>query len=265
MEKMNNLLQKTTLFCKRNAPTILTTIGGAGVIATTVMAVKATPKALVRLEKAEEENKKPLTTFEKVKVAGPVYVPTILMGASTIVCIFGANVLNKRHQAALVSAYAMIDSSYKEYKQKLKELYGEEAHQEIVNAIAVEKAREVGITAECMCANSCLTDDEACGDPVLFYDEWSNRYFESTIEQVITAQYHLNRNFVLRGYTTVNELYDFLGLDHTKQGGVLGWAVEDELYWIDFNQRKVMLDDGLECYIIETPWGPSADFLEYYY
>lgn len=113
--------------------------------------------------------------------------------------------------------------------------------------------------------NTCLTSDEACGDPVLFYDEWSHRYFESTIEQVITAQYHINRNFVLRGYVTLNELYDFLGLEPTEYGNTVGWAVEDEMYWIDFHQHKVLIDDELECYIIETPWGPSSDFLEYYY
>ena len=109
-----------------------------------------------------------------------------------------------------------------------------------------------------------MTDDESCGDPVLFYDDWSGRYFESTIEQVIAAQYHINRNFVLRGYVTLNELYEFLGLETTEYGNTVGWAVEDEMYWIDFHQHKVIMDDGLECYIIETPWGPSPDFLEYY-
>lgn len=261
---MNGLLAKSQLFFKRHGSTILTVAGGVGVIATAVMAVKATPEANELLEKASKKKGEDLTTVEKIKIAGPRYVPTILMGAGTVTCIFGANVLNKRQQAALVSAYAMIDSSYKEYKQKLKELYGEEAHEEIVNAIAVEKAKEVGINAECMCANTCLTDDKACGEPVLFYDEWSNRYFEATIEQVITAQYHLNRNFVLRGFTVLNELYEFLGLETTDYGAEVGWTVEDELYWIDFTNRKVVLDDGLECYIIETPWGPSTDFQEYY-
>lgn len=262
---MNGLLSSSKMFAKRHGSTILTCVGGVGVVATAIMAVKATPKATRLIEEAKKEKQEELTTFEKFKIAGPVYAPTVLMGVGTLTCIFGANALNKRQQAALVSAYAMIDSSYKEYKQKLKEIYGDEAHEEIVNAIAVEKAKDVGITASSLCANTCLTDDEACGDPVLFYDEWSSRYFESTIEQVITAEYHLNRNFVLRGYTVLNELYEFLGLEPTDYGSTVGWCVEDELYWIDFDNRKVELDDGLECYIIETPWGPSADYAEYYY
>lgn len=262
---MRNLLGKSQLFIKRNAPTILTVAGGIGVVTTSVMAAKATPKAVRLLEEAREEKKEELTKVEKIKIAGPVYIPTILMGTATIACIFGANILNKRHQAALVSAYAMIDSSYKEYRQKLKELYGEEAHEEIVNAIAVEKAREVGITTKSLTSNYCLTDDESCGEPVLFYDEWSSRYFESTIEQVITAEYHINRNFVLRGFVTLNEFYTFLGLEETDYGNTVGWSVEDEFYWLDFNHNKVVLDDGLECFIIETPWGPTVEALAYYY
>lgn len=252
-------------FVKKHSSTILTIAGGIGVVATTVMAVKATPKAIRLIEEAKTEKKEELTVLEKFKITGPVYIPSALMGVGTLACIFGANALNKRQQAALVSAYAMIDSSYKEYKQKLKEIYGEEAHEEIVNAIAVEKAKDVGITAESLCANTCLTNDASCGEPVLFYDEFSNRYFEATIEQVITAQYHLNRNFVLRGYSPLNELYDFLGLEPTDYGSKVGWAVDDEIYWVDFNNRKVVLDDGLECYIIETPWGPSTEYSDYFY
>ena len=261
---MRGLSRQSQLFIRRHGSTILTCIGGVGVIATTITAVKATPKAIRLIEEAKKEKGEELSKWETVKAAGKVYAPTVLIGTGTLFCIFGANAMNKKRHAALVSAYTLVDSSYKQYKRKLKELYGQEAHEEIVNAIVVEEAREVGITAGCLCNNTCLTDDEACGDPVLFYDEWSNRYFESTIEQVITAQYHANRNFVLRGYAVLNELYEFLGLEPTDYGGAVGWAVEDDLYWIDFNNYKVTMDDGLECYIIETPWAPSPEFLDYY-
>lgn len=262
---MNGLLRSSKLFIKRNASTILTSIGGVGVITTTILAVKVTPKALKALEEARDEKGEELNKLEVVKVAGPAYIPSVLTGVGTLACIFGANALNKRQQAALISAYALLDQSYKEYKDKLKELYGEEAHQKIVDAIAVEKAKEVGVTAPTAVANTTLTDEEPCGDPVLFYDEFGSRYFESTIEQVIAAEYHLNRNFVLRGYTVLNEFYDFLGIEPTDYGSTVGWSVEDEFYWIDFNHRKVTMDDGLECYIIETPYGPSVEALEYYY
>lgn len=252
------------LFMKRNASTILTCLGGIGVVTTTVMAVKATPKALQLIEEAEQEKGEKLTTWETVKTTAPTYIPTVLFGVGTVACIFGANILNKRQQASLMSAYVLLDESYKKYRRTVVELYGKETNEEIVNAIAVEEAKDVGITAESLCANTCLTSDEACGDPVLFYDEWSHRYFESTIEQVIAAQYHANRNLVLRGYVPLNELYEFLGLEPTDYGNTVGWTVKDDFCWIDFNQNKVLIDDDIECYIIETSWGPRPDFLEYY-
>ena len=265
---MNKLLRNTKVFWKRNGSTILTCAGAVGVVTTGIMAVKATPKALKLIEEAKEEKGEDLTTLEIVRVAGPSYIPTILIGVSTIACIFGANVLNQRNQAALASAYALLDSSFKEYKETLKELYGEEAHQNIMDHIAIEKAKEVGVHGSYFATTCDLTADERCGEPVLFYEEYSNRYFEATIEQVINAEYHLNRNYILRGYSYLNELYEFLGLETTDYGSVLGWTPTDEgEYWLEFNHRKVTLDDGLECYILEMPFEPKYDPLDdnYYY
>lgn len=251
------------VFFKRNASTILTVIGGIGVVATTVSAVKATPKALEKIEKSKEEKGGELSKWEVVKTVAPDYIPAALLGTTTIACILGANILSKRQQAVLISAYTLMDQSFKDYKRKLIELHGEETHHEIIEQLAIEKAQETYINGNCILANCNLATEDACGEPVLFYDEYGGRYFESNIEQVINAEYHFNRNFVLRGYSVLNELYEFLGLDPTDYGEAVGWSVESELYWVDFNHRKVELDDGLECYIIETPWGPSADFLEY--
>lgn len=262
---MNNLVNYSKLFVKRNASTIMTCVGAAGVAVTSVMAVKATPKAMVLIEEAKEEKGDDLTKMEVVKAAGKVYIPTIIVGVSTITCIFGSNLLNKRQQASLASAYALLDSSYKEYKGKLKELYGEEAHNNIVNAIAVEKVKEDwGVSGSYFVGECDLSTEEETGEPRLFYDEHSNRYFEATIERVMSAEYHLNRNFILRGYSYLNEFYEFLGLETTDYGSVLGWAPTDEgEYWIEFNHRKVELEDGMICYIIEMPFEPRYDFWEY--
>ena len=61
----------------------------------------------------------------------------------------------------------------------------------------------------------------------------------------------------------MNELYSFLGIEPTQYGSEVGWSIcDDEIYWIDFNHRKVVMDDGLEIYIIEIPYTPSVEYQE---
>lgn len=251
---MNNLLQYSKKFIKRNGSTILTCIGGVGVVATTVMAVKATPKALELLEQAEIEKDEPLTVLEKIRVAGPSYIPAVLVGVSTIACVFGANVLNKRQQASLLSAYALLDNSYKEYKKKVSALYGEDADKHVQNELAKDAYKEADIEYE--------------DNKLLFYDEYSRQYFNATMEDVLNAEYTLNRDFAYHGYAVLNELYDLLKLPRTDYGDILGWNSymlhEYQWYsWIEFNHRKVIMDDGLELYILEIITDPVPDFDDY--
>lgn len=241
------------LFLKRNGSTILTVLGGAGVVATAVTAVKATPKAIKLIEVYEEQKGEDLTTLEKVRVAGPHYIPAILIGAGTIACIFGTNVLNKRNQASLMSAYALIDNSYKEYKKKVAELYGEETHKEVISSIAKDKY-----------ADDIRVDD----NKMLFYDEFSHRYFESTLEDVIKAEYNTNRQLQCNGGVYLNEYYEFLGLEPSQVGTALGWSsgILESHYcaeWIEFDHWKVILEDGLECCIITLRYEPVIDFAYY--
>ena len=238
---------------KRNSSTILTCIGAAGVIFTAVTAVKATPKATRLLDKVKEEKGEGLTTLEKIKVAGPHYIPSILIGAGTIACIFGVNILNKRNQASLMSAYVLIDNSYKEYKKKVEELYGEETHKEVISSIAKDK----------------YTDDIRVDEnKMLFYDEFSHRYFESTLEDVIKAEYNTNRQLQCNGVVYLNEYYEFLGLEPSPVGTDLGWSsgILESHYCtehIEFDHGKVILDDCLECCIITLRYEPVIDFAYY--
>lgn len=128
-------------FVKKNGSTILTCVGAAGVVGTSILTVRSATKANDILAKAEKEKGEELTVLEKVNYAFPTYIPPILMGVGTIACIFGANVLNKKHQASLISAYGMLDQSYKEYRNKVKELYGEEAEQAVEESIAEDHVK----------------------------------------------------------------------------------------------------------------------------
>ena len=250
---MNKLINQSRLFLKRNSSTILTFAGAAGAITTSVMAVKATPKALTLLEKAKEEKGEDLTMFETIYVAGPVYIPSILVGVSSLACIFGANMLNKHQQAGLMSAYALLDNSYKEYKNKVSELYGEEADTKVREEMAKDKYDEDTYVQE---------------GKQLFYDEFSGRYFESTMEDVLAAEYEINHLLAMDCGVYLNEFYDLLGIDTTDYGNYLGWSsfelVETYWYcWVEFEHTKTVMDDGLECYIITMLKEPTFDFENY--
>ena len=261
---LKRLARQSALYLKRNSSTILTIASAVGVVVTVVTAVKATPKATARLEEAKEEKGEELTTLETIKVAGPVYIPSAVVCTGTIICMLSANALSRRHQAALSSAYALIDGSYKEYKSKLKELYGEEAHNNIVDSIVKEHCNETYLhSVDWFSDNSLELEPGDEGETRLFYDHYSERYFETTMEKVLQAEYHLNRNFSLGFCAPVNEFYEFLGLCPIDGGDEVGWTMADGINWIDFNHRKVQLDDNLSCYVIEMVFGPTSDFMDY--
>lgn len=252
---MNGLLNKSRIFVKRNSATILTCVGAAGVIATTVTAVKATPKAMILLEKAKEEKGEELTKVETVKIAAPVYIPTMVLGVSTLACIFGANILSKKGQASLMSAYALVDSSYKDYRKKVDELYGEEAGTQVRAEIAKDKYNEEPIQVK--------------DGRILYYDMYSQQYFESTPFEVQLAEYELNKTLMIEDGVYLNDWYRYLGIDQLEQGFDFGWTVgaNMEAYWqtwIDFKHEKVVMDDGLECIIISFEQDPFPDFESMY-
>lgn len=243
---MNKLLNASKMFVKKNGSTILTCVGSAGVVATSIMAIKATPKAMMLLDDARKEKGDDLTKFEKVIVAGPAYIPAVVVGVSTIACIFGANALNKRQQAALMSAYALLDSTYKEYQSKVVNLYSEEADSRVKKEIAKDKY---------------LGDGKLVDNDVLFYDEFSGRYFESTNAKVLKAEYETNKKISDHGGVCLNDFYRALGLEPTRYGDRLGWSVND--LPLDFHHEKFILDDGLEGCIITFVQEPILGFEDY--
>lgn len=255
---MSNLLTVSKRFVKKNSSTILTVLGAAGVIGTAVMAVKATPKAMELIELAEEEKGEELTKWEKVVIGGPSYIPTVLVGAATMGCIFGANVLSKRSQAALTSAYALLDTTHKEYKNKVKELYGEDGDKLIHAAVAKDHYEE---------EDQDEYDDKYEDGKALFYDEYSKRYYRVTKETQLRAEYEINKILSQSGGASLNDYYDLLEIDREDYGEFMGWSSAQmyEMYWdawLYFHHTKVEMDDGIECYIVDFT-DPFIDYEEY--
>ena len=253
------------LFIKKNAGTILSVMGSIGVVATAITAARAAPKAIKLLDDAREEKGSKLSKMEIAQIGFKTYLPVGLVSAATITCIMSANVLSRNKQANITSAYALLDQSYKDYRRKVIEMYGEETDHKIIEAIAVDRAKEVHISASYMFDNVDLSLDDLYGKPVLWYEEYSKRFFEATLEQILSAEYHLNRNYILRGCATINEMYDFFGLDPVEWGDDLGWEPMDESeFWIEFNHFKAKLDDGTEFYILDLPFAPRKAEIGYF-
>lgn len=242
-------------FWHRNGSTILTVLGGVGVVATSVLAVKATPKAMQLIEEAKEEKGDELTKWEIVQVSAPTFIPAAVLGTATVMCIFGANLLNKRQQASLASAYGLLNSSYTEYKKKVIELYGDDAEAKVREEIAKDHYNEEEFEVV----------DEGDGK-VLYYDEYSRRYFRATPLAVKHAEYEINKMLTNGYYVYLNEFYQLLGIDETDYGNFMGWnsGAMYEMYWsswINFRHEKFETDDGLEGYIL-TFTEPMPDWDE---
>lgn len=235
---------------------ICSAVAVAGVVSTAVSAVAATPRAIEILKSAEREKGEPLDISEKVKAAWKVYIPTAVIGLSSIACIVGASVLGRKAQVSAAGAYMAVANTYEQYKLKNIEVNGLEVHRKVIDALAAEKSNGKILSAGTLCGQSCLDfgdeDDEA-----LFYDVFSERYFTSTVNRVLQAEYHFNRNFVLRGMACINEFYEFLGIKPIEDGSCYGYTCDDGLSWVDFDHHKTALEDGLEAHVIDIPWEPQ--------
>ncbi len=146
MRPKQGLIKKTGKALKKASPTILSILGVVGVVTTVVLAVKATPKALEHIEDAKEaksrENDEDLTRMEAVAACWRCYIPATATGIATVGCILGANVLNRRQQASLASAYALLNRTYQDYRKSVKNVFGEEGHKRVLQDMAVERVPE---------------------------------------------------------------------------------------------------------------------------
>lgn len=242
---------KINNFIKQNSPTILTVVGTIGVGLTAVMSARDTVKAMKRINYERGYQLKELTTKEKIKVAAPCYIPTVLTGISTILCICSANKLNKNVQKSLTSAYIMLDQSYKEYKKSVENVFGEEGHQHVVEDIAERKAEELPVVKK--------------QGKSVFFDYFSVQFFESSLDSVREAEKAANRILHDQGCISLKTVYQLLGLNIIETDNLLGWSINaGELYDYDsiqFDIKELNDGDGGVQYILDFVDTPTEDYL----
>lgn len=235
----------------KHSPAILTALGITGMIGTTVLAVKATPKALDLIEnKKEELDKDKLTVVETVKATWKCYVPAAITCATSAACLIGASSVHTKRNAALATAYKLSESALIEYRDKVVETIGEKKEQSVRDAIAKDHVEKNPVTN-----NEVIITDKGY---TLCYDELSGRYFYSDIEKIKKAANELNRQMLNDMYISVNELYYELGLEGTKLGEQMGWNVDRGL--IDLKFSATVSADDRPCIVLDYRVPPMYDY-----
>jgi len=241
-------MNKAQLFLKSHSPMILTIIGSAGVIITSVLAVKATPKALELIEDTKKTSDEKLTKMDIVRVAWRPYVPAVISGASTILCIFGANYLNMQKQKNIMSAYILLDNAFKEYRNRVINEYGEEINDNFSKDLVIDQLKE--------------RDDME--DERLFFEFNSMRFFEASIHKVLEAECKAKIQFEKCEYLSLNDYYSYLGISPSSYGEAMGWSkyqmtTEEHVDELEFTYEQNVMSNGLVCYNIFTNVSPTMD------
>ena len=239
---------KTTIV--KHSPEILTGIGITGMITTTVFAVKATPKAVRLIEEAKRDKQDDLTVVETVKTTWKCYIPSVVIGSISICCLIGANSVNLRRNAALATAYAISESAFSEYKDKVIHQIGEKKEKEIKDAIAQDHLDKNPVKS-----NEIIITDKG---NTLCYDKLSGRYFKSDKEKIIKAENEINRQMRYDNYVSLNEFYYHLGLEDIDIGDRIGWNIDSGYVDISFSSK--LASDGTPCLVMDFEVAPKYDF-----
>lgn len=253
-EKLMKTYKKVELKAIKHSPEILAGVGVVGVVGSLVMACKATTKLSDILEDSKEQldkikevaadpayeekysqdDAKKDTTITYVQTAMKVtklYAPSVILCASSLGCLLASNNILKKRNAALSAAYMTVDKSFKEYRKRVADRFGEEVEKEIrynIKAEEITKVDENGneVTETVKIMNG--TDDpNSYSDYARFFDEscaaWQNDA-EYNLTFLKAQQQYANDLLKARGRLFLNEVYRMLGIDETKAGQVVGWV-----------------------------------------
>jgi len=257
-----NGVQKIGQALVKNSPTILTGLSVAGLVTTTLMGIKATPKAFQiiqdeRLTRADSDEtfiygSTPLPKKDIIKLTWKCYIPTVVMGGLTIACIIGANSINLRRNAALASIYSLSEAALKEYQAKVVETIGKNKERAIKDEIAKDRITKNPVSDKELIITG--------AGETLCYDSLSGRYFKSDIEQIRRVLNDLSRDLLtdLHGFITLNEVYIGLGLKGTKMGEMLGWHIDDGLIDPDFSTQ--LTENGTPCLVLDFSVEPRYGY-----
>ena len=256
----------------KNSPTILTGLGIMGLLTTVSMAITVTPRALDLItegkqnrideylktkygsnDKVEVIYPKELTKKDIILLTWKEYVPVAITALLTIGCIVGANRVNLKRNAALLSLYGLSEAALKEYQKKVIETIGKGKEREIRDDIHRDRitnnpvnTKEIIVTGK---------GESLC------HDAWGGGYFYSDIEHIRQTLNKLSRDLMSENYITLNEVYSGLGLRDTKLGDLVGWHIDDGLIEPEFSSQ--LTAEGVPCLVLDYVVEPRLGYNNY--
>lgn len=260
MNKASRALHNVEFKLKKRSPEILVAVGVVGTIASAVMACKATLKVNDILNETkenvtkihdcmadeglkesgkytEEDGKKDLTivyTQTGVKLV-KLYGPAIALGALSLGCILTSNNILRKRNVALAAAYATVDKSFKEYRSRVVDRFGEEVDRQLKYNIKAKEVEEVVVDEngeeKVVKRNVEIADIDGYSEYARFFDELSS-YYEKDSEYNLMflrkQQRYANDLLRSKGRLFLNEVYDMLDIPRTKAGQVVGWVYDPD-------------------------------------
>lgn len=228
---IKNVSKEIRKFLKKNSPSILVGVGISGMIASSIFAIKATPKAIVLIdEKKKELDTDKLKAKDLIKTTWKIYLPYALTTVASASCIIFASSISSKRNAALATAYSLSETALMDYKDsirkhipdKVKEIEDDVAKKELERK-PLDDSTEVIVLNE---------DGDLCCEPV------SGRYFKTTINKIDHAVNAINHQLNTDDYASLNDFYYELGLKSTEIGNQLGWNVSDGLLEVSFSYDR---------------------------
>ncbi len=248
-----DLTTKLGKFTADNSPSILTALAVTGSLATAYLTGRASFKAAQMIDDVENDyihngEKTPIHTREKVDLVWKLFIPAAGSAVMTVVCVIGANQINSRRAAAVAAAYSVLDRGFTEYREKVIDKIGEKKEQVVRDEIAQDRinqnppvSREIILT----------------GGETLCKDEWSGRYFKSTMEEIKKAQNDTVYQILSDNYASLNDFYRRIGLSTTGLGDEMGWNLDRRL---DIEFSVALSEDQKPCLSINFNLEPIRGY-----
>lgn len=272
MKSVNIVASRAIMKIKKHSPEILIVVGVVGTIASAVIACKATTKVNKIIDDAKddidkvhvatencvteagetystEDSKKDLAIIYAqtgVKLA-KLYAPAVILGTFSIASILASNNILRKRNVALGAAYAAIDKSFKDYRGRVIERFGEQVDTELKYGIKAKKFEEVEVDPETgkekkVKKTVMVADPNLQSDYAVYFDNKSRNYETNQDYNYMflkAQQQFANDKLQTRGHLFLNEVLDDLDLPRTSAGQIVGWTKDGPDGYVNFRIVEV--------------------------